>query len=113
MRARHVIASAGTVGTAQLLLLSTSSAFPHGLANGSGLVGRNLQFHHHPAAVGIFDEDLRGYTGFEAMAAIDDLHPSDPKRGFIHGGVGSPPADAASAGSNPPHRGETRPGDST
>ncbi len=87
VRARHVIVSAGTIGTAQLLLLSTSSAFPHGLANGSGLVGRNLQFHHHPAAVGIFEEDLRGYTGYEAFAAFDDLHPSDPKRGFIRGGV--------------------------
>jgi choline dehydrogenase-like flavoprotein len=38
--------------------------------------------------VGVFeDEDLRGYTGIEAHTAIDDLHPSDPKRGFIRGGV--------------------------
>ncbi len=87
VRARHFVASAGTVGTAHLLLLSTSGSFPQGLGNGSGLVGRNLQFHHHPAAVGLFDEDLRGYTGFEAFTAIDDLHPSDPKRGFIRGGV--------------------------
>lgn len=87
VRARHFVASAGTVGSAQLLLLSTSGSFPQGLANGSGLVGRNFQFHHHPAAVGVFDEDLRGYTGFEAFTAIDDLHPSDPKRGFIRGGV--------------------------
>jgi len=87
VRARHFVASAGTVGTAHLLLLSSSSAFPQGLANGSGLVGRNLQFHHHPAAIGVFDEDLRGYTGFEAFTAIDDLHPSDAKRGFIRGGV--------------------------
>jgi choline dehydrogenase-like flavoprotein len=68
-------------------LLSHSSAFPQGLANGSGLVGRNFTFHHHPAAVGVFEEDLRTYTGFEAFGAIDDLHPSDPKRGFIRGGV--------------------------
>jgi len=87
VRARHFVVSAGTVGTPHLLLLSTSGAFPQGLANGSGLVGRNLQFHHHPAAIGIFDEDLRGYTGFEAFTAIDDLHPSDSERGFIRGGV--------------------------
>jgi choline dehydrogenase-like flavoprotein len=87
VRAQHVVVSAGTIGTPHLLLLSSSSAFPHGLANGSGLVGRNFSFHHHPAAVGIFDEDLRGYTGYEAFAAFDDLHPSDPKRGFIRGGV--------------------------
>jgi choline dehydrogenase-like flavoprotein len=87
VRARHVVLAAGTFGSAHLLLLSTSGAFPQGLANGSGLVGRNLQFHHHPAAVGVFDEDLRTYTGFETHAALDDLHPSDPKRGFIRGGV--------------------------
>ena len=87
VRAQHVVVSAGTIGTPHLLLLSSSSPFPHGLANGSGLVGRNFSFHHHPAAVGIFDEDLRGYTGYEAFAAFDDLHPSDPKRGFIRGGV--------------------------
>jgi len=87
VRARQVVVSAGTIGTPRLLLLSTSSDFPHGLANGSGQVGRHFTFHHHPAAVGVFDEDLRTYTGFEAFAAIDDLHPSDPKRGFIRGGV--------------------------
>jgi choline dehydrogenase-like flavoprotein len=87
VRARQVIVSAGTIGTAQLLLLSTSGAFPHGLANGSGQVGRHFSFHHHPAAMGVFDEDLRTYTGYEAFAAFDDLHPSDPKRGFIRGGV--------------------------
>ena len=87
VRARQVVVSAGTFGTPQLLLNSTSGSFPHGLANGSGLVGANLQFHHHPAAMGIFDEDLRGYTGFETHTAIDDLHPSDAKRGFIRGGV--------------------------
>jgi len=87
VRARQVVVAAGAFGTPQLLLNSTSGSFAQGLANGSGLVGAFLQFHHHPAAVGIFDEDLRGYTGFEAHIAIDDLHPSDPKRGFIRGGV--------------------------
>ncbi len=87
VRARHTIVSAGSIGTPQLLLLSTSGSFPQGLANGSGQVGRNLQFHHHPAAVGLFDEDLRAYTGFETHSAFDDLHPSDAERGFIRGGV--------------------------
>lgn len=87
VRARQVVISAGAIGSPHLLLLSTSGFFPQGLANGSGLVGKNLQFHHHPAAMGIVDEDLRGYAGFEAHTAIDDLHPSDAKRGFIRGGV--------------------------
>ena len=87
VRARHTIVAAGSIGTPQLLLLSKSGSFAHGLANGSGEVGRNLMFHHHPTALGLFDEDLRAYTGFESHAGLDDLHASDPKRGFIRGGV--------------------------
>ena len=43
--ARLVVMAAGGVETARLLLLSESARFPQGLANGSGLVGRNLMFH--------------------------------------------------------------------
>jgi choline dehydrogenase-like flavoprotein len=44
-RARVVCLSASAVESARLLLLSRSARFPDGLANGSGRVGRNLQFH--------------------------------------------------------------------
>jgi choline dehydrogenase-like flavoprotein len=87
VRARQVVLSGGTMGTPHLLLMSKSSSFADGLANGSGLVGKNLTFHHHPSVVGVFEDDMRGYTGVEAGMAFDDLHPSDPKRGFIRGGV--------------------------
>lgn len=87
VKARQVVLSAGAIGTPHLLLLSRSGAFPQGLANGSGLVGRNLSFHHHPSAVAVMPEETRAFTGFETHAAIDDLHPSDAKRGFIRGGV--------------------------
>ncbi|MBI2374615.1 MAG: GMC family oxidoreductase [Deltaproteobacteria bacterium] len=42
--ARVVVLSASSVESARLLLASKSSLFPDGLANGSGLVGRNLTF---------------------------------------------------------------------
>lgn len=87
VRARQTVVAAGTIGTPHLLLSSTSGAFPRGLANSSDQVGRNLTFHHHPSALAVFDEDLRAYTGLETHAAVDDLHASDPKRGFIRGGV--------------------------
>ena len=87
VRAKQTIIACGSIGTPQLLLMSKSGSFPEGLANGSGLVGKNLTFHHHPSAIGVMDEDLRAYTGFETHAAFDDLHASDPKRGFIRGGV--------------------------
>ncbi|GHG68858.1 gluconate dehydrogenase [Comamonas sp. KCTC 72670] len=42
--AKVIIVSCTAVESARLLLNSTSSRFPKGLANGSGLVGRNLTF---------------------------------------------------------------------
>lgn len=45
VRARVVCVCCSAVESARLLLLSQSPPFPNGLANGSGLVGRNLQFH--------------------------------------------------------------------
>ncbi len=45
VRASLVCVSCSAVESARLLLLSTSPRFPDGLANSSGLVGRNLQFH--------------------------------------------------------------------
>jgi choline dehydrogenase-like flavoprotein len=42
--ARCVVVACSAVESARLLLMSRSSRFPKGLANGSGLVGRNLVF---------------------------------------------------------------------
>jgi choline dehydrogenase-like flavoprotein len=85
--ARHVVVAGNSIGTPHLLLMSTSGSFPHGLANGSGLVGRNLTFHHFPGVNFTIAEPAMSFTGLETHAAIDDLHASDPKRGFIRGGV--------------------------
>jgi choline dehydrogenase-like flavoprotein len=85
--ARHIVVSGNAIGTPHLLQMSTSGSFRHGLANSSGLVGRNLTL-HHVAGVGFtIDESGRSFTGLHSHAAFDDLHPSDPKRGFIRGGV--------------------------
>ena len=45
VRARTVCVCCSAVESARLLLLSKSPRFPDGLANGSGQVGRHLQFH--------------------------------------------------------------------
>jgi choline dehydrogenase-like flavoprotein len=58
-----VLCAANGIGTPRLLLASATQAFPHGLANGSGLVGRNLMLHHHAFAVGIFEEPLETWRG--------------------------------------------------
>jgi choline dehydrogenase-like flavoprotein len=87
VRARHVVVSCGSIGSPLVLLHSTSGRFREGLANSSGLVGRHLTFHHHAAARLLLDEPALGVTGIEVYRAIDDWHASDPKRGFIRGGV--------------------------
>jgi choline dehydrogenase-like flavoprotein len=42
VRGRYVVVSASAIETARILLNSKSSSFPNGLANSSGIVGRNL-----------------------------------------------------------------------
>jgi len=85
--ARHVVLAGNAIGSPHLLLMSACGSFPQGLANSSGLVGRNLTFHLHPGVGLLIDEPAMGISGFEAHQAVDDLHASDPKRGFIRGGV--------------------------
>ncbi|MBW2271920.1 MAG: GMC family oxidoreductase [Deltaproteobacteria bacterium] len=85
--ARQVVVACNAVGSARLLLLSTSKRFPDGLANSSGLVGRNLMLHHSALVRCLVDGPTRAVTGIEATRAVDDWHPSDDGRGFIRGGV--------------------------
>ena len=67
--AEVVIIACNGVGTPRLLLNSASARFPNGLANSSGLVGRNLML--HPMAAGL---RLRRRTDSTATAAPHDLH---------------------------------------
>ena len=85
--ARHVFVCGNAVGTAHLLLMSKSGLFPDGLANSSGLVGRNLMLHMIAVVHFTLDEPARAFTGFATHSSVDDLHASDPGRGFIRGGV--------------------------
>ncbi len=60
-----VFCNASTIGTAAILLKSTSNRFPNGLGNESGEVGHNLMDHHYfVGAMGTYDglED-RYYEG--------------------------------------------------
>jgi choline dehydrogenase-like flavoprotein len=85
-RARAVIVAANAIGTSRLLLLSASPAHPEGLANRSGLVGRNLM--HHPIATvtGVFDDLLDGYRGVTACSLMSmEFYGTDPDRDFVRG----------------------------
>ncbi|MGH7858479.1 MAG: GMC oxidoreductase, partial [Candidatus Binatia bacterium] len=85
--ARFFVLSGNAVGSAHLLLMSRSGSFPEGLANSSGLVGKNLMFHLAPTVGFRIDEPALGSVGMSGHVAIDDLHPSNAERGFIRGGV--------------------------
>jgi choline dehydrogenase-like flavoprotein len=53
VRARMVVLACGPIETARLLLLSRSEHYPNGLANSSGLVGKNLMSHNHVGSWGL------------------------------------------------------------
>lgn len=85
-KARTVLVCANGVGTPRLLLNSACKAHPDGLANSSGLVGRNLMMHPYAAVVGYFDEPLESWMG-PAGQAIHSMqfYETDESRGFVRG----------------------------
>lgn len=77
--ARHVVLAAGGVENARLLLLSRSEAFPDGLANSSGAVGRYFTDHLFAGVGGRVDRETRqhhvGFHTTESSALYDDAEP--------------------------------------
>jgi choline dehydrogenase-like flavoprotein len=84
--ARSVVVAANGLETTRLLLLSSSSKFPHGLANSSGNVGRNIMFNGHTSTFGRFEHPLNEYKGPVASRTVHDFWDADPKRGFYGAG---------------------------
>lgn len=81
-----LIVACNGVGTPRLLLNSTSKSFPDGLANRSGMVGRNLMFHPLTGVSGVFDEPMKGHEGPMACSILSqEFYESDPARGFVRG----------------------------
>ncbi len=83
--AEIVIMACNGIGTPRILLNSTSSRFPNGLANSSGLVGRNLMFHPYAMVRGFFDEPLDGYRGPPIGTWSHEFYETDRSRGFVRG----------------------------
>jgi gluconate 2-dehydrogenase alpha chain len=69
-----VLLASYTYENVRLLLLSTSKAFPNGLANNRSQVGRHYFSHHHGAPVtALFPFDLKAWYGLPAQGvAVDD-----------------------------------------
>jgi choline dehydrogenase-like flavoprotein len=85
-KAPIVVLACNGIGTARLLLNSRSRLFPNGLANSSGLVGRNLMFHPYAMVTGIFEEPLEGYKGPNGCSILcQEFYETDWSRGFVRG----------------------------
>lgn len=85
-KARAVVLSANGAETPRLLLMSESSRFPNGLANGSGVVGKYLVCNGHSVTQAAFEHPLNDYKSVQATRIVHDFYDSDPARGFYGGG---------------------------
>ena len=85
-RARAVVIACNGIGTPRLLLNSRSSLFPEGLANSSGLLGKNLMFHPSAMLTGVFEERLDTYKGPHGTPILSQqFYETDPNLDFVRG----------------------------
>jgi choline dehydrogenase-like flavoprotein len=85
-KARAVVLCANGAESARLLLMSANAKFPDGLANSSGLVGRNLMFNTYAEVNAVFEHELNEFKSVQVTRIVHDFYDSDPKRGFYGGG---------------------------
>ncbi|MGE0287386.1 MAG: GMC family oxidoreductase [Bradyrhizobium sp.] len=83
--AEMVILAANGIGTPRLLLNSASTRFPDGLANSSGLVGKNLMLHPWPQVLGYVEDELDGDRAPQTVMWSKQFYETDPSRDFVRG----------------------------
>ena len=84
--AEMVIVACNGIGTPRLLLNSKSKLFPDGLANRSGMVGKNLMFHPLTGVSGVFSEPMRGHEGPMACSILSqEFYETGTTRNFKRG----------------------------
>ena len=72
-----IVVACGAVNSAALLLRSAGGAHPNGLANGSGLVGRNYMVHNNTALMAVAPL-RRNHTVFQKTMAVNDFYLRGP-----------------------------------
>ena len=90
--ADRIVLACNAIESARLCLLSDPGG--PGLGNSSGLVGRNLMFHHQTLGVGIYRQRLHGERGKSVSTGFADWRgvPNDPNRplgGIVEFGTNS------------------------
>ncbi len=84
-KARHVVVAGYAIETPRLLLNSACPPFPDGLANSSGLVGKNLMPQANHAVWGIMEDEIRWYKGPPTMAITEHWNYTDTGKDFPGG----------------------------
>ena len=97
LQARIVVVSAGSIQSPRLLLNSKSNAFPNGLGNSSGLIGKYFMQHLGVNATAIFSERIDSFRGFFGGATSQDYSQTNAKNSFargwrhdLHSGISGP-----------------------
>ena len=83
-RARHVMLSGYAIETPRLLLASATARYPDGLANSSGLVGKNLMTQSNQAVFGTMRNEVRWNKGPPSLSITEHWNYDDRKD--FHGG---------------------------
>ena len=84
-KARAVCVAGNVVETTRLLLHSGSERFPTGLANSSGLLGKNYMRHIIAGIVGDMPGAVNLHRGAHQAGVVRDESGFDPERGFVGG----------------------------
>jgi choline dehydrogenase-like flavoprotein len=86
IEAATFVLAAGAVNSSVVLLRSTSGAHPTGLANSSGLVGRNYMVHDSTFVVAV-DPRRRNTTQWQKTLGLNDWYESGPTNKYPLGNV--------------------------
>ena len=84
-KARVVCVAGNSLESPRMLLNSATSMFPDGLANSSGMVGKNYMRHMTGSVYASFDKPVRMWRGTTMAGIIQDEARHDPSRGFVGG----------------------------
>ena len=84
-RAKNVVVAGYAIETPRLLLNSTGQRYPDGLANSSGLVGKNLMAQANQAVYGTMEQEVRWYKGPPSLSLTEHWNYSDESKDFFGG----------------------------
>ena len=87
-KAKAVVVCGNGAETPRLLLLSANKQFPAGLANSSGLVGKNLMFNSGGTVTGVYEHPLNDYKGYCVSRVLHDFYELDREKVGFYGGGG-------------------------